>query len=326
MPLPQELVDIVVSLVPDQKSVLACALTARSFVIASQRRLFRSVTIRNASTLKRLAAILSQSPDLGQCVRRLTFEIGDMYDYCPSLASILSTTTRLERLAIDGTPSTTNKGYYRFDSTNQSFCFGPSFMDSLLDLVVDFGSLRFVALAHLHAVPSFVVGFLLETFDEVCLLDIDITLEYDDESDEDEYPLYWVQRLDISHDKDTIFSFLSQPRQLDALQSFTHLSMSLSGTPGPIRERFLALCAPTLQILELELSNSCALPALPFLHHLELRFDAEKAIFQNALVSSMNFALTAAPYLNKLTIAIRERRAKNDHRFDWAIPNPNPRR
>ncbi|KAJ6478980.1 hypothetical protein C8R45DRAFT_1101415 [Mycena sanguinolenta] len=306
-PIAQELVDIIVGLVPDNNSLIACALTAKSFVTASQRRLLHSVTISKLHTLQCLAAALTKSPDLGPYVRNFTFDVGrNISGYCSALVSVLKRATRMERLTIKGAPS----------GTNRWFCFGPDFVEFL-----EFSPLRCVALANLSHVPSSIVTMLLETFEEVSLLDIDIDLEHDESYDDDCTPLtdYWLQRLNLSHQKDTILSFLSQPRQRDRLECLTHLSMSFSDPPTSIRERFLAMCGPTLETLELEFSHPFALPTLPFLEQLELRFDAEKAIFRDALSSSLTLALKAAPHLKKLTVAIREQRAKNDHRFDWGI-------
>ena len=55
-PLPQELIDIVVEFVPDNESLLACALAATSFVNASQRQLFHMVSIRTIPEYERASS------------------------------------------------------------------------------------------------------------------------------------------------------------------------------------------------------------------------------------------------------------------------------
>ncbi|KAJ6465305.1 hypothetical protein C8R45DRAFT_1173737, partial [Mycena sanguinolenta] len=98
----QEFIDLIVSLVPDKASLLSCALTAAAFVNPSQRRIFYSMSIQDVAAYQRLADILAHSPHLGQYIRFLVFEIeGELRCRAP-LQSILSTTTRLERLTIEG--------------------------------------------------------------------------------------------------------------------------------------------------------------------------------------------------------------------------------
>ncbi|KAJ6474902.1 hypothetical protein C8R45DRAFT_1160130 [Mycena sanguinolenta] len=63
--LPPELIDSIVEHVPDEKSLLACALTASSFLNASQARIFHSISLVHDTAYERLAGILAQSPRLG---------------------------------------------------------------------------------------------------------------------------------------------------------------------------------------------------------------------------------------------------------------------
>ncbi|KAJ6467729.1 hypothetical protein C8R45DRAFT_763176, partial [Mycena sanguinolenta] len=100
--LPQELIETIVKLVPDKRTLLSCALTAPSWVDASQRRIFHWMSLQNATKYERFAGILIQSPHLGPYVRRLTLIIrGIPADWAP-LALILSTTNRVEHLVIQG--------------------------------------------------------------------------------------------------------------------------------------------------------------------------------------------------------------------------------
>ncbi|KAF7326991.1 hypothetical protein MSAN_02492900 [Mycena sanguinolenta] len=100
--LAQELIDAIVDLVPDKQSLLACALTAPSFVYASQRRIFHSISIQNVAACNRLAAILTESPHLGRYVRILSLKIHGMPLDWACLEPIVSATTSVEQLAIKG--------------------------------------------------------------------------------------------------------------------------------------------------------------------------------------------------------------------------------
>ncbi|KAJ6450905.1 hypothetical protein C8R45DRAFT_93083 [Mycena sanguinolenta] len=101
-PLPQELVDTIVGLVAETQSIIACALTARSFVEAGQRRIFRLLSIQDIFAYELLAGVLTESPHLGQYVKLLSLRIVDIPARWAALESILSTTTRVERLMIEG--------------------------------------------------------------------------------------------------------------------------------------------------------------------------------------------------------------------------------
>ncbi|KAJ6503567.1 hypothetical protein C8R45DRAFT_1091342 [Mycena sanguinolenta] len=153
-PLPQELVDAMVAMVPDEESLRACALTAASFADPSQRRIFRSMTIREerhtqTGAFKRIADILTHSPHLSHHVRSLSLVLKWVPDNWPPLESILSTTTRVERLAIQG--------------INPLFTTELHSNSSLIE-VLSLKTLRCIALTTVSMSPS-IATMVLETFE-----------------------------------------------------------------------------------------------------------------------------------------------------------------
>ncbi|KAJ6490128.1 hypothetical protein C8R45DRAFT_992726 [Mycena sanguinolenta] len=94
------------------------------------------MSIQNVAACSRLAAILKRSPHLGQYVKILSLNLHEMPLYWTSLEPILSTTNRVERLAI---VSTIENGI------KTSLCLSSDLID-LLSLE----SLRGAALANLN--------------------------------------------------------------------------------------------------------------------------------------------------------------------------------
>ncbi|KAF7378383.1 hypothetical protein MSAN_00264700 [Mycena sanguinolenta] len=286
--LPQELIDAIVKLVPDKTTLLACSLTAPSFVVPSQRRIFHWISIQNATECERLAGILTQSPQLGPYVKRLALKIHDIPADSAPLALILSTTNRVERLVIRGRIINGKK----IELTSN-----PSLIAFL-----SLESLLCVGLVKLGDVSSSIVTTVLERCEEVCLSEIDIVLE--GEADESAgTPSRSIFHLDVYDRTNTIVSFLALPRQLCNLASITYLS-TVSFEPSPSHHSLLTACAPTLEILEIVLDGSFALPTLPCLWHLELRTHGDITMTPAALPS-----------------AIEER--SQAHSFNWGILDRN---
>ncbi|KAJ6496445.1 hypothetical protein C8R45DRAFT_985901 [Mycena sanguinolenta] len=300
--LPQELTEAIVKLV-SAKSLRACALVSRSFVDASQRRIFHRMSLKDVPAYERLAGVLGHSPHLGQYIRYLTLEIKQVPAGWAPLESILSSTTQVEHLVIRGA----------FRNYTQLHCH-PSLVGFL-----SLESLRQVYLVYLVIAPS-IVSKLLETSEVVCLGPI--TLEEDEDKVESIAPEshHCLRHLDIIQGADSIFPFLIRPRQLRALQSITRLALLDRGV-SPLRDMVLAACAPTLEILEIDFKDLVDLPALPALWHLELWIQAETAIVPEVIPRSMSCSLQNTPRLENLSVSIDE--SSMDLRFDWGILNFN---
>ncbi|KAJ6484748.1 hypothetical protein C8R45DRAFT_999227 [Mycena sanguinolenta] len=204
------------------------------------------------------------------------------------MEAILLTTTRVERLVVNGTPE---------DGVKGQLLSNPS---------------------RLENVPPSIVTRMLGTLREY-LLKTDITLEEDGEDETIPLKAHSLRHLELIHQTDTIIFFLTDPTT-GLPQALTHLSISGYGMvrgPEPLHNRLLAAVAPTLEILEIEFSHPFVLLPLPLLRHLALRIHADRAKIPPATPSSLAVALQATPHLQKLTVAIFERRGA--HSFDWGL-------
>ncbi|KAF7372879.1 hypothetical protein MSAN_00494000 [Mycena sanguinolenta] len=294
--LAQEIIDAIVDLVPDERSLLACALTAPSFVYASQRRIFYSISIQNVAACNRLAAILTKSPHLGQYTRMLSLNIHGMPLDWACLEPIVSATTQVEQLAIKGSHKKT-----------------PLHVNSSLLVLLLSQSLRCVALAHLD-LPAYVIAVVLTECEEVCLFDISIPFDSADQ----EFPAspslpLW--HLDLSDSTNAIIPFLIRPRQQGFSQFLTHLSIGESRSES--MKGLLDICASTLESLEIEFTHPFILPKLPALSHLELRIRADRPDLRETIPMSIALVLFRPPQLRSLVVAIIECAARRA--FDWSM-------
>ncbi|ESK86745.1 hypothetical protein Moror_15194 [Moniliophthora roreri MCA 2997] len=85
MPLPQELVDDIVTYVAwtHPESLPRCALTARAFLRISQLHIFNNISLPNPNRTTKFSRLLADSPHLGKLVKHLHF--GYQLDASPSI-------------------------------------------------------------------------------------------------------------------------------------------------------------------------------------------------------------------------------------------------
>ncbi|KAJ6556245.1 hypothetical protein B0H19DRAFT_1235487 [Mycena capillaripes] len=108
MALPQELIEAIVDEVEGKKTLHACSLTARVFVAASQRGLFRRMSLcwdsstRPATICDRAFSFIQNFPHLVRYVRDLTVQIPPLSPDQAALESVLGMLGNVERLAING--------------------------------------------------------------------------------------------------------------------------------------------------------------------------------------------------------------------------------
>ncbi|KAJ7670919.1 hypothetical protein DFH06DRAFT_143388 [Mycena polygramma] len=103
--LPQELIDAIVEEVDDENDLPACSLAARAFVDPSQRRLFRSLSLRwdlGWDSLDRALAFLHQFPHLVPHVRDVSLDIPMDSKNQETLEAILRMLGNIEHLVIEG--------------------------------------------------------------------------------------------------------------------------------------------------------------------------------------------------------------------------------
>ncbi|KAJ6508184.1 hypothetical protein C8R45DRAFT_1167821 [Mycena sanguinolenta] len=283
--LPQELVDTIVGLVAGRQSLIVCGLTARSFVEASQRCIFRWLSIQDIPTYELVAGVLTESPHLGQYVRLLSLRIVDIPARWAALESILSTTTRVERLTIEG-----DRGGFKREAR---LCANPSLIDFLSSEL-----LLCVGPVNLEAVPESIVAMLLSTCEERKKSSARFELQ----NRRSRARSMW--HLDVM-DCDGVMVLLTLPRQLVALQSLTHRYYG----ERLMRNTLLATCAPRLHGLRIQFS-------LPFdlvLTHLGLRLGLHASLRFVAIPTAVFRVLQATPHLKKLKIAI------HDRVFNWEV-------
>ncbi|KAJ6448996.1 hypothetical protein C8R45DRAFT_947640 [Mycena sanguinolenta] len=160
---------------------------------------------------ERITDILTHSPYLGHYIRFLSLVLKWVPDNWPPLESILSTTTRAERLAIQGINSL-------FTTELHS---NPSLIE-----VLSLKTLRCVALTTVSMSPSIAI-MVLKTFEEVCLSQIHIDPgEGDTFTSSKSHSLWHLDLSDHTGRCDGFFCSLNRPCQLESLEFLTHLSMS----------------------------------------------------------------------------------------------------
>ncbi|KAF7342563.1 hypothetical protein MSAN_02012700 [Mycena sanguinolenta] len=300
--LPQELIDTIVELVL-AKDLIACALTARSFVECSQRRIFYMMSLSGLPAYERMSIILAKSPHLGQYVRLLALEIEGIPENWRPLEVIVSTFLELERVTIRGNLVGT----------------APSELGQnppLIDLL-SLPSLLCVGLANLINVPASLITKALENAEEVSLSRVSIASDDPTPTESPNPTSDFLWHLDISDAMEEIMPFLLQPRRVGYLQYLSRLSITIVPISESMRGEFtaaLAACAPTLERLELEFVSPFSLPQLPALWHLELGFHADDAL---GFCASISLALMSTPSLGVLVVSVRER--PHRHLVNWHL-------
>ncbi|KAJ7169380.1 hypothetical protein C8R43DRAFT_1103551 [Mycena crocata] len=311
---PQELIDAIIENVHDS-SLVACSLTARSFVTSSQRRLFRWMSLHRLAAYERMAVILAGSPQLAQYVLSLALDINELPPNSSILSSILARLTNLERVSITG--------YAPHWPRNQIG------LHPCLVQLLDIPSLKGLALHNLSDVPFSLIMRALTTLEEVqlSLLDqrgedltdaismLSIAARSPQDTAGESLPAptaLW--HLEVFGDD--LAYLLNHPKRTAALNHLKRLSVVFPPVPQAVIPEFTTLlvaCSNTLNHLELELQTAPTLPTLPAVKVLVLWLDVELAKTPSDLASIVSGAVASTPHLEDLTIAFLDR-------------PPNPRR
>jgi hypothetical protein len=102
-PLSQELFDAIIDEIHDKETLKSCALVATSFLLPSQRNLFRNLTIRlglGGQRSRDTSAALAESPHLMSYIRNLTIYMGCIVSEYLAVAVILRSVQSIESLAV----------------------------------------------------------------------------------------------------------------------------------------------------------------------------------------------------------------------------------
>ncbi|KAJ7753300.1 hypothetical protein B0H14DRAFT_3601050 [Mycena olivaceomarginata] len=297
--LPQELVDAIVDEVP-VSSLAACSLTAPAFVVSSQRRLFRWMSLHQIPSYERAAHLLAASPHLGPYFRYLALDItGIPKDYA-ALKAILNVLSGLEYLTVLGDSPTAA-------TSNQMA------QNSCLIQLLSLPTLRCLGFQDLRDIPSSLISRALSSCEEVSLVRVSIADEWDDLALVDEMPApgdLW--HLGVRADLfETIMPFILHPKRIELLRQLERFSVAFPPIPESLQpsfKKFLVACSDTLEHLKIELEEPPTyLPTLPSLGLLELFLDVEYTKTPAVLHSIISGTLPSTPHLEVLVIAILDR-------------------
>ncbi|KAJ7653110.1 hypothetical protein DFH06DRAFT_526482 [Mycena polygramma] len=318
---PQELIDKIIEQVPEN-SLAACSLTATPFLVSSQRRLFRWMSLRDLPMYERTGRLLATSPHLGKYVRFLALCIHQLpVDYAV-LKGILPLMPEIERLSIEG---------FSLSETND-IARNPCLVDLLLRPTI-----RSLGLANLMNVPASLILRAFSSFEEVLFSNVYLAevQASDREGTGASYSPGTVWHLGIhgeempeGEDEYSLLFFLLHPARIGILQNLRRLSVVIPPIPQRALDGFTSLlvaCSPTLEYLALELEEPPAyLPDLPVLKELELWLDVELTKTPAMLLSILTDAVATVPNLEVLTLAILDRPAgpHRPHRQMWTGRRP----
>ncbi|KAJ7262064.1 hypothetical protein C8J57DRAFT_1633650 [Mycena rebaudengoi] len=294
------------------QALRSCALTARSFVLSSQRRLFQSITLVDSlPPYERLALVLTSSPHLGAYVRDLTIKIAQIPDHYAPLKLILARLGELERLCIEGE----RDPYLYHSQRNNLLTNNPCLVD-----VLSTPSLECVAFDHLKGVPSSLISRALSSIPEVSLSFLTIK----DEGEVRFSSQSHLEHLDVFMDAfEHIVPWVLDDKRLPYFQKLYRLALVFSPTfeTDELHPKFielLILCSSTIEHLELELNAPLlAAPTLPALWRLELRITIALVQRPEMLHSIISTAIASTPALEILVISVSER-PMGHHQLTWA--------
>ncbi|KAJ7084499.1 hypothetical protein C8R43DRAFT_1174902 [Mycena crocata] len=251
----------------DEESLGACALVCSSLLSASQRLIFRSVTIRYAD-IPRAVSLFTASPHLSAYVRdvQLEFEV-HLSAHNSSLATILPTFYALERLTIRG-------GIITWASLSRP-------LHSAIWQLFASASFHSLNVSHLHDIPA----YFIRAMSSVRNLGIyNISLDLNEESAQTvqlhNRPFTpstqrLILRTTIPNDVCPVLDLvLSEHRELGCLNNLQDLTVGIN---REIRSESLRLITATASVLR-HLRLRCGafhvpleLPYLPALRTLEIK-------------------------------------------------------
>ncbi|KAF7366939.1 hypothetical protein MSAN_00952600 [Mycena sanguinolenta] len=291
--LPQELVDAIVEDVPES-SLAACALTARAFVVSSQRRLFRWMSLNNISAYEKTARLLTSSPHIGPYFRYLALNIAQIPKDYVHLETILASLSELEYLSIAGNPTATR------NQMAQNPC-----LVGLLSLP----TLRCLALQDLIDIPRSLILQALLSFEQVAFRRVYIA--HDPVESLSALNLWHLSVMMDDRDDNSILPVLVHPKQIGLTRQLQRLCVAFPPVRAehqPIFKNFLVGCSSSLEYLTLELETPPTyLPTLPSLEVFELLIDVELTKTFTIFHSMIAGAVSSMPNLQVLIIAILDR-------------------
>ncbi|KAJ7023042.1 hypothetical protein C8F04DRAFT_1271775 [Mycena alexandri] len=305
--LPQELIDAIVEEVPEA-SLPACSLATTPFVMSSQRRLFRRMTL-SLPAYECTAHLLAASPHLALYVRLLVLDVEGIPPDCEPLRTILAPLTELERLSVLG-----GKVGHEFE------------LNPYLGDLLSIPSLKFLELDGL-TVPSSLITRAFFSCEEVLLSNLRI-------SDDGPSSLGNVWHISVSSDMyNNVLSFVLDTKRGGSLPRLRRLSLTLPVNHflRPMRAALLVSCSPTLEHLKMHWSVFSLvppmLPFLPLLKVLELWLDVTIIKSLPVLYSVISAVIASTPHLEVLTLSLMDTRPYDKlaaaNRQQWPESQPS---
>ncbi|KAK6974340.1 hypothetical protein R3P38DRAFT_3133388 [Favolaschia claudopus] len=311
--LPQELIDAIVDEVPDSSlpAWSLTVLTATSFVVSSQRRLFRWMSLEDGiAKYVKAARFLAASPHLGRYFRNLALNLGKVPADFAELRVIVAALSELECVTIRGDPDGMAPGRY----LTQNSC--------LIELI-SLPTLRCLAL-HVIDLPSSVVLRALSSLEEVILHCVTFVDEEEEQLEGEGRTIapgnVWHLKV-RSWDTPTL-AFILHPRHNVLLQNLGRFTVVFPPVEELLQPHFIQF-----YLWHVPRSNTppTYLPTLPNLYVLELLIDVELTKSPPDFISiiSAGIMISATHNLEVLIIAILDR-PDGPHRPDcqlWTARN-----
>ncbi|KAJ7270440.1 hypothetical protein C8J57DRAFT_1716521 [Mycena rebaudengoi] len=265
--LPPELIDaIVAQLREEYASLNACSLVSNAFVAPAQRRIFRSLWLHTAASLRHptfqvAAASLAQFPHLSSYIRDLTIDLGasDVELEHSALESALRAAKDLERLMISAMSVMNWKEL-------------PYGLRSALRAVVLLPSLQELHLAYVIEVPS---DFIFLAASSISFLSTrQVVLDEEGETDFDiqDAPTLRLTHLMIrAHMRSFGSLLLAAPAHI--ISRLERLTVRMSSGSREYDSRLLTAVAPSLRTLSLIIDSHSApldFPHMPLINTFEI--------------------------------------------------------
>ncbi|KAJ7281960.1 hypothetical protein C8J57DRAFT_1463973 [Mycena rebaudengoi] len=322
--LAQELIYAIIDEVELDQTLRSCALVSTAFLVPSQRRLFRTISL-SILTWKRIRGnlfasaldVFTASPHLASYVRGLYIMITDMPALHAPLTSLLPLLCNVEQFGIDAVHKSWKENTM------------PSTLKASLLNFLGRPSLQSLTLARIKEVPSTLIIYTLLNVRSVSFTDIGIIRE--DEflpvrgdvakmptTSSDHLTLGTFAPADVAFmlEQETI-GHLHQLRRLD-LNVYTDLDHT-DWFHAPLQrysslrgfEKLALQCSGTLQHLELNFSGTLypvKLPTLPALRFLHLNAHIQDALhLPDALLLTIENIHVSMPCIELLVFELRSR-------------------
>ncbi|KAJ7646442.1 hypothetical protein DFH06DRAFT_1300710 [Mycena polygramma] len=310
--LAQELIDAIVDEVaatghwwvpPDRKSLKACSLAARTFLVPAQRRLFQSLTLpAKGCDTSHLAAELWGASPIGSYVHHLNIEsVSSGHEII--LATVFPLLSRVRRLVISDMD--------QWDTISEPFRTG---LISILGL----SSLRCVALIRCKNVPLPLLSHALMVWEEVSLTDTEFNhddLNHDGDSFVIAPPrtpteLRGLTRLSMAYYADphhVVDTFIVSGDALGAFQRLRHLEVCIQSDGKLSGAEEITQCIDSIEhlvIIHRYYTNGPYLPSLPSLRFLTLKAQVGRLCIPESFVFAMPTLPECMPNVELVTIIL----------------------